>query len=74
MILQYKPLVFCSGIIPLCPYLQGSSTLSPVYVSVSLVICGGPIQYIYNELKKLDSREPNNLIKMGYRAKQRIQN
>jgi len=30
------------------------------------------ISKIYRELKKLDSRKPNNLIKMGYRAKQRI--
>jgi hypothetical protein len=30
---------------------------------------------IYKEIKKIDSREPNNLIfKMGYRAKQRILN
>ena len=29
-ILQYKPLLFCSGIFPLCPYLQGFSPLSPL--------------------------------------------
>jgi hypothetical protein len=32
----------------------------------------GLIPNIYKELKKLGSREPNNLLKMGYRAKQRI--
>jgi hypothetical protein len=32
------------------------------------------ISNMYKELKKLDSREPNNPIKMGYRAKQRILN
>ena len=35
----------------------------------------GLISNIYKELKKLDSRKPNNLIfKMVYRAKQRILN
>ena len=35
----------------------------------------GLLSNIYKELKKLDSREPNNPIKkMGYRAKQRILN
>ena len=34
----------------------------------------GLISKIYKELKKLDSREPNNRIKMGYRAKQRTLN
>ena len=35
----------------------------------------GLISKIYQELKNLDSREPNNLIKNeGYRAKQRILN
>jgi hypothetical protein len=34
----------------------------------------GLISNIYKELKKLGSREPNNPIKMGYRAKQRIFN
>jgi hypothetical protein len=29
-ILQYKPLLFCSGIFPLCPYLRGFSSLSPL--------------------------------------------
>jgi hypothetical protein len=32
------------------------------------------ISNIYKELKKLDSRNPNNPIKNGYRAKQRILN
>ena len=32
----------------------------------------GLIFKIYKELKKLDSSETNNCIKMGYRAKQRI--
>jgi hypothetical protein len=30
------------------------------------------ISIIYKELKKLDYKEPNNPIKMGYKAKQRI--
>jgi hypothetical protein len=35
----------------------------------------GFISNIYKELKKLDSRKPNNsILKMGYRAKQRILN
>jgi len=34
----------------------------------------GLIYNIYKELKKLDSRESNNPIKMGYRANQRILN
>jgi hypothetical protein len=34
----------------------------------------GLISNIYKELKKLYSREPNNLVKMGYRGKQRILN
>jgi hypothetical protein len=34
----------------------------------------GLISNIHKELKKLDSREPNNLIKMGNRAKQRMLN
>jgi hypothetical protein len=34
----------------------------------------GLISNIYKELKKLDSRNSNNLIKNGYRAKQRILN
>ena len=29
-ILQHKPLLFYSGIFPLCPYLQGFSPLSPL--------------------------------------------
>jgi hypothetical protein len=32
----------------------------------------GLIFNLYKELKKLDSREPNSSLKMGYRAKQRI--
>ena len=35
---------------------------------------GGLISNIYKELKKLDSRNSNNPLKMGYRAKQRILN
>ena len=34
----------------------------------------GIISNIYKELKKLDSRETNNPVKMGYRGKQRILN
>jgi len=34
----------------------------------------GLISNIYKELKKLDSREPNNPFKMEYKAKQRILN
>jgi hypothetical protein len=34
----------------------------------------GLISNIYKELKKLDSKEPNYLIKIGYREKQRILN
>jgi hypothetical protein len=34
----------------------------------------GLISKIYEEFKKVDSREPNNPIKNGYRAKQRILN
>jgi hypothetical protein len=34
----------------------------------------GLISNIYKELKKLDSRNSNNPLKMGYRAKQRILN
>ena len=35
----------------------------------------GRLSYkIYKELKKLDSREPNNPIKVGYRYKQRVLN
>jgi hypothetical protein len=34
----------------------------------------GLISNIHKEFKKLDSRKPNNPIKMGYRAKQRILN
>ena len=34
----------------------------------------GPISNIYKELKKLDSRKPKTLLKMGHRAKQRILN
>ena len=34
----------------------------------------GLISNIYKELKKLDYRNSNNPIKMGYRAKQRILN
>ena len=30
------------------------------------------ISSLYKELKKLDSKEPNNPIKMGNRAKQRL--
>ena len=33
-----------------------------------------PISNIYKELKNLDSKEQNNLLKMGYRANQRIFN
>ena len=32
----------------------------------------GVISNIYKELKKLDYRDTNTLLKMGYRAKQRI--
>jgi hypothetical protein len=34
----------------------------------------GLITKIYNELKKLDSREPKPLLKYEYRAKQKILN
>ena len=34
----------------------------------------GIISKIYEALKKLDTNNPNNLIRMGYRAKQRILN
>jgi hypothetical protein len=34
----------------------------------------GLISNVYKELKKLDSRKPNDPIKMGYRAQQRILN
>jgi hypothetical protein len=35
----------------------------------------GLLSNIYKELKKLDTRKPNNpILKMGYRAKQRIHN
>jgi hypothetical protein len=35
----------------------------------------GLISNIYKELRKMDSRKPNNqIIKMGHRAKQRILN
>ena len=34
----------------------------------------GLISNIYKELKKLDAREKMTLLKMGYRAKQRILN
>ena len=42
LILEHKPLVFCSGNFPLCPCAQGSSPLSFLLVSVYLVLCGGP--------------------------------
>jgi hypothetical protein len=35
---------------------------------------GGLTYKLYKELKKLDFREPNNPIKVGYRDKQRILN
>jgi hypothetical protein len=34
----------------------------------------GLISNIHKEVKKLDSREPNTLLMMGYRAKERILN
>jgi hypothetical protein len=37
LILQHKPLLLCSIISPLCPYLSGLSPLSPLYVLESLV-------------------------------------
>jgi len=42
LILEDKPLVFCSGNFPLCPCVWGSFPLSLLLVSVYPVLCGGP--------------------------------
>ena len=42
LVLEHKLLVFCSGIFPLCLYLQRSSPVSFLLVSLCLVLCGGP--------------------------------
>lgn len=44
-------------------------------ISLPILHLIGLISNVYKEIKKLDSREPNNpILKMGNRAKQRILN
>jgi hypothetical protein len=42
LILEYKPLVFCSGNFLLCLCVQGFSPLALLLDSMYLILCGGP--------------------------------
>ena len=48
--------------------------ISNIYIYIFIYVCVCVCVCVYKELKKLDTNNPNNKIKNGYRSKQRFLN